>query len=165
MVWPPSLTSPRRRVRRLVANDCIIFKGYPVHVCKSKYFCHSQNLIQTRRKWSNNRSDRRKLKQFLLKWHLKDKVTPNLTPELPRKNLECILPSIRGERECLVIFSSLGATLCPGCGKYLVELSHQQNFIKYLVLSRAVNQSAAIFQKYPITCLPTGDIWTLHSPA
>lgn len=43
--FTPAPMQSRIQIFKDAANE-----GYPVHVCKSKYYCHSQNLIQTRRK-------------------------------------------------------------------------------------------------------------------
>jgi len=113
-----------------------------------KYYCHSQNLIQTRRKWSTQRIRSEKTEAIPVKWHFRQKVTPKLTPKLSQKPSSAYIYRPSEQRESSVIFSPLGASLC---GKYLVQSSHQQNFIKYPVLcnvlSTALNQSAAIFLK------------------
>jgi len=43
--FTPAPMQERIEIFKEAANE-----GYPVHVCKSKYYCHSQNLIETRRK-------------------------------------------------------------------------------------------------------------------
>ena len=58
--WSPGLTSWKMQPTRLdtiadswkgsLLNWEMYFQGYAVHVCKSKYFCDSNNMIQARRK-------------------------------------------------------------------------------------------------------------------
>ena len=76
-----------------------------------------------------------------IKWHLRQKVTPKMPPELPSKNTwSAYLSSIRAVRVFVDFLQPLGATLC---GKYLVQFSQQQNFIKCppVRVSTTLNQS------------------------
>lgn len=69
--FTPAPMQSRIEIFKEAANE-----GYPVHICKSKYYCDSQNLIQTRRKWRVPSIKWSELIPCLVRsWHYKDNVT------------------------------------------------------------------------------------------